>query len=390
MSFFFASAAGGVRRRRREQGDDERERADPSILEVRIRLVPAGAGEMTGLVSYTGTRCAARRCRRGRSVLGSPTLAATSTEDVRLGHRVPGRCESSSARFSRMRNAEIADALAELGTLYELDGAVRYRVIAYKEAARVIRQSPVSVAELAQQGKATDLPGIGDTLQTKIVALLDEGEIPAAAKLKEKFPATLVEVTRIPGVGAKTARRMFDELGITNLDELREAAIGERIRGVKGLGAKVEENVLAALEKLGEEGPAERVLLSEVLPVAEELAATLEAHPACDRVTIAGSARRMAETCKDIDLIATATEPEQLSKALAEHPLAAQAGTAGASGTRIVTHNGISVDLRIVPPAAYGNLLQHFTGSKAHNVELRERAVKAGLSVSEHGIKDVE
>ena len=183
---------------------------------------------------------------------------------------------------------------------------------------------------------------------------------------------------------------MFDELGITNLDELREAAIGEQIRGVKGLGAKVEENVLAALEKLGEEGPAERLLLSEVLPVAEELAATLEAHPACARVTIAGSARRMAETCKDIDLIATATEPEELSRALAEHPLAAQAGTAGASGTRIVTHNGISVDLRIVPPAAYGNLLQHFTGSKAHNVELRERAVKAGLSVSEHGIKDVE
>ena len=289
-----------------------------------------------------------------------------------------------------MRNAEIADALAELGTLYELDGAVRYRVIAYKEAARVIRQSPVSVADLARDGKATELPGIGDTLQTKIVALLEEGEIPAAAKLKEKFPATLVEVTRIPGVGAKTARRMFDELGITNLDELREAAIGERIRGVKGLGAKVEENVLAALEKLGEEGPRERLLLSEVLPIAEELAATLAAHPACDQVTIAGSARRWAETCKDIDLIATAADPEELSRALTEHPLAAQAGSASASGTRIVTHNGVSVDLRIVAPAAYGNLLQHFTGSKAHNVELRERAVAAGLSVSEHGVKDVE
>ena len=289
-----------------------------------------------------------------------------------------------------MRNAEIAEAMSELATLYELDGAIRYRVLAYKEAARVIRQSPVSVAELARAGRATELPGVGDTLQTKIVALLDEGEIPAAKKLKRKFPASLVEVTRIPGVGAKTARRLFDELGITTLDELRAAAESEQIRTVKGLGAKVEENVIAALEKLGDEGPSERVLLSEALPIAEELAEALRAHPDSDAVEVAGSARRRAETCKDIDLIATATDPAALARSLAEHPLAAQAGTAGESGTRIVTHNGISVDLRIVAPDAYGNLLQHFTGSAKHNIELRERAVKVGLSVSEHGILETE
>ena len=123
-----------------------------------------------------------------------------------------------------MRNAEIADAMTELATLYELDGAIRYRVLAYKEAARVIRNSPVSVEEMTREGKVTDLPGIGDTLATKIKDLLETGEIPAAAKLKKKFPATLVAVTRIPGVGSKTARRLFDELGVTNLDELREAA----------------------------------------------------------------------------------------------------------------------------------------------------------------------
>ena len=108
-----------------------------------------------------------------------------------------------------MRNAEIADAMSELGTLYELDGAVRYRVIAYKEAARVIRQSPVSVEELALAGKATELPGIGDTLQEKIVALVETGEIPSATKLKAKFPASLIEVTRIPGLGAKTVRKLY-------------------------------------------------------------------------------------------------------------------------------------------------------------------------------------
>ena len=127
-----------------------------------------------------------------------------------------------------MRNAEIAAAMEELGTLYELDGAVRYRVLAYKEAARVIRQSPVSVEELALAGRATELPGIGATLQDKIVALVETGEIPSATKLKRRFPASLVEVTRLPGVGAKTARRLYDELGVTNLTELREAAAGSR------------------------------------------------------------------------------------------------------------------------------------------------------------------
>ena len=289
-----------------------------------------------------------------------------------------------------MRNAEIAAAMEELGTLYELDGAVRYRVLAYKEAGRVIRQSPVSVEELALAGRATELPGIGATLQDKIVALVETGEIPSATKLKRRFPASLVEVTRLPGVGAKTARRLYDELGVTNLTELREAAVAERIRGVKGLGEKFEAGVITAIDRLSEEGAPGRVLLSKVLPVAEELAEALREHPASERVTVAGSARRMAETCKDIDLIATATDPAALATALNEHPLAAQAGSAGEAGARIVTFNGISVDLRIVPPDAYGNLLQHFTGSAAHNIELRERAVKAGLSVSEHGIAAVE
>jgi DNA polymerase (family 10) len=289
-----------------------------------------------------------------------------------------------------MRNAEIADALAELGTLYELDGAVRFRVLAYKEAARVIRQSPVSVAELARAGRAVELPGVGKTLQDKIVTLLDTGEIPSAVKLKAKFPASLVEVTRLPGLGAKTARRLFDELGVSSLDDLRQAAETEQIRHVKGLGAKVEENVLASLERLGTDGPAERMLLSHVLPVAEELARALRENPASDAVEVAGSARRRAETCKDIDLIATATDPVALATAATEHELVAQSGSAGESGARLVTHNGVKVDLRIVAPDAYGNLLQHFSGSAAHNIALRERAVGMGLSVSEHGIVHVE
>ncbi|MBK5117784.1 MAG: histidinol-phosphatase, partial [Thermoleophilia bacterium] len=289
-----------------------------------------------------------------------------------------------------MRNAEIAAALSELATLYELDGANRFRVIAYREAARVIRDCPHSVAELAREGRATDLQGVGETLQMKIVALLDEGEIPAAVKLKKKLPATLVEITRIPGVGAKTVRKMYDELGIASLEDLRVAASEHRLRGVKGLGAKLEENVLEALDRIESEGHEERRLLSETLEVGEQLVETLRQLPAAGKVELAGSARRWAETCKDIDIVATATDPEALADALLEHELADERRSGGAGGASIRTHNGLKVDLRIVPPAEFGNLLQHFTGSKEHNVKLRERALGLGLSISEHGVTETE
>jgi len=288
-------------------------------------------------------------------------------------------------------NAEIAAALEELGVLYELDGAVKYRVLAYGTAAKAIRESPVSVAELAAAGRATEIPGVGKTLAEKIDALIETGEIPAAAKLKAKFPPSLIEVTRVPGLGAKTARRLFEELGVATLDDLKAAAEAKKIRGLKGLGAKVEENVLAGLERIGEPGEASgRVLLSAARPIAEELARELREHPAADRVEVAGSVRRWAETCKDIDLIATAEKPTALAEALVASPLIAAAGKPGPNGVRAQTQNGLSVDLRIVAPEAFGNLLQHFSGSQAHNVQLREEAVARGLSVSEHGITEVE
>jgi DNA polymerase (family 10) len=289
-----------------------------------------------------------------------------------------------------MRNTEIAAALDELGTLYELDGAISYRVIAYREAARVVRDSPAPVADLAREGRATELPGIGKTLEAKIVTLLDEGSIPQADRLKEKFPPSLIEITRVPGLGAKTARRLHDELGVATLEQLKEAAGAGRLSSVRGMGPKAEENILAAVAKLEEGGIAERRLLSKVRPVAEDLAAALREAPGAVAVEVAGSARRWAETCKDIDLIATGDDPAALAEALTAHPLAAVGGAGGDAAARIVTHQGVTVDMRVTKPEAFGNLLQHFTGSAEHNVELRERAVARGLSVSEHGIKDTE
>jgi DNA polymerase (family X) len=287
-----------------------------------------------------------------------------------------------------MRNAEIAAAFRELGTLYELDGANRFRVLAYRDAARAIAECPAPVGELALEGRATELQGIGDTIQEKIVALLEEGEIPSAVKLKKKLPATLVEMTRIPGVGAKTVRRIYDETGIATVEELRSAAEAGQLRDLRGLGAKFEENVIAGLDRIEAEGSEERRLLLDIRDIGNELVTALADSDAADKVVLAGSARRWADTCKDIDIVATAADPIALTRELIEHPLIAESGKPSANGVRVRTHNGIALDLRIVPPEEFGNLLQHFTGSKEHNVKLRERAVKMGLSVSEHGIAD--
>lgn len=285
-----------------------------------------------------------------------------------------------------MRNSEIADAFAELGDLYELDGAIVHRVLAYRNAAKAIRDSPVSVQEKSKAGTVTELPGVGKTIAEKIVALLETGSIPAADKLKAKYPAGLVEVMRVPGLGAKKVRKLYDELGVTSIAELKQAAQAHQLRGLAGFGAKAEENILASLATFESEGPRRRVILSRTLEVAIELRDALRRHPAAGRVEIAGSARRLADSCKDLDLVATATDPLALSKAFAAMPLIEEAGKPGKAGVRASTNNGMSVDLRIVPPENFGNLLQHFTGSKAHNEALRTDAVKRGLHVSEYGV----
>src|SRR5216110_2579450 len=158
-------------------------------------------------------------------------------------------------------NTAIAAAFDELGDLYELDGAIVHRVVAYRNAAKSVRDAPVSVAALSREGRVTELPGIGRTLEEKILALLDTGTIPAAEKLRAKFPPGLVDLTRLPGLGPKRARRLYDELGIDSLQALREAAQGERLRDVRGFGRRFEEAVLAAFEAGVGERPAPRVLL---------------------------------------------------------------------------------------------------------------------------------
>ena len=276
----------------------------------------------------------------------------------------------------------------ELGDLYELDGAVVHRVLAYRNAAKAVREASTSVAALARAGTVTTLPGIGRTLEEKILALLETGTIPAVEKLRAKFPPGLVDMTRLPGLGPKRARRLFDELGIDSLTALREAAEAQRLRGVRGFGSKFEEAMLAAFAAGAGEAPRPRVLLSRALLIGDGIVAALRAHPASDRVELAGSARRMADAVKDLDIVATATDPPALLHAFAGLDVIEQCSAPGDNACRARTHTGMAVDFRVVEPDQYGNVLQHLTGSKQHNVALRERAVRRGLHVSEYGILD--
>jgi DNA polymerase (family X) len=288
-----------------------------------------------------------------------------------------------------LTNAQIAAAFDELADLYELDGAVQYRTIAYRTASKSVREASVSIAQLALDGRAAkEISGIGKTLEEKIVALAETGDIPRAKKLRDKFPTGLISVMHLPGFGPKRARRLYDELGIDSLDALRAAAEKQQIRGLRGFGAKVEETLLRVLAESPDGGPAPRILLSRALSIADQIVGALRSQPGAERVEVAGSLRRLADSVKDLDVIATAADPAALAAALGELPIVESVQSAGDAGARVLTHSGMKVDLKVVEPDQFGNVLQHFTGSKAHNVALRESAVRRGLHISEYGILD--
>lgn len=265
-------------------------------------------------------------------------------------------------------------------------------MLAYRRAAARIRETPSPVAELALAGKATELPGIGKTIAQKVVEAVREGEIRALRARRALVPPGVVEFLRLPGVGPKTAARIWTELGITTLQELEEAARCHRLRDLSGLGARSEEKILAALAAGAARRPPreERTLLGLALPAVQEVVAALSAHPAAIAVSEAGSVRRRRETVRDLDLVATSSEPAVLIAAFCEGPWTAEVVARGETKATVVGHQGLRFDLRVVPPECYGNVLQHFTGSKEHNVALREEAQRHGLSVSEYGVTTVE
>jgi DNA polymerase (family X) len=288
------------------------------------------------------------------------------------------------------RNDELADQLELLADLSELEGEDSFRVLAYRRAATRIRETGGPVAQLALDGKAKNLAGIGKTIEAKIVEVIELGEMKALTKRKGLVPAEVVKFMRLPGLGPKTARRIWQELGVTTLDELKAAAEGERLRALAGLGATSEAKILKALAETPKDPRESRRLLGDGLPAVLEVVAALREHPAAVKVSEAGSVRRRRETFRDLDLIATSTDAPALIEHFTTLPWVADVVAKGDTKATVISNEGLRFDLRVVPPESYGNLLQHFTGSKEHNVALREEAVRRGFSVSEYGVTTVE
>ncbi|HEX4525300.1 MAG TPA: DNA polymerase/3'-5' exonuclease PolX [Gaiellaceae bacterium] len=288
------------------------------------------------------------------------------------------------------RNDLLASQFDLLADLMELEGADGFRIGAYRKAAARIRETPSSVAQLALDGKAKQLQGIGKTIEAKIVEVVADGEIHALTKRKAEVPAEVAVFMRLPGLGPKTARRIWQELGITTVAALQAAAQAQQLRGHAGIGPGTEEKIAAALaQPQATEGP-RRALLGNTLPKLRAVVEVLREHPASVEVSLAGSARRMRETVRDLDIIATATDPVALVEHFCSLEWVVDVAAKGPTKATVVSQDGSRFDLRVVPPESYGNLLQHFTGSKNHNVALREDAVRRGYSVSEYSVTEVE
>jgi DNA polymerase (family 10) len=287
------------------------------------------------------------------------------------------------------RNADVADQFDLLADFLELEGSDQFRPLAYRRAAQRMRETGGSIAQLARDGKAKDLSGIGKTIEEKIVQIVEQGRIEALAQREARVPADVVHFMHLPGLGPKTARRIWKELGVETLADLKQAAESEQLRTLTGLGPKTEENVLKALatpRKKIEKKP----LLGRALPAVRAVVADLREHPAADQVSEAGSVRRLKEQVRDLDIIATASDPAALIEHFTQLPWVDEIVAKGKTKATVVASDGLRFDLRVVPPESYGNLLHHFTGSKQHNVALREEAVRRKLSISEYGIQNTE
>jgi DNA polymerase (family X) len=287
------------------------------------------------------------------------------------------------------KNADVADQFDLLADFLELEGGDQFRPLAYRRAAQRMRETGGSIAQLAVEGRAKELSGIGKTIEEKIVQIVEDGQIEALATRIERIPPGVVEFMRLPGLGPKTARRIWQELGISTVEDLKQAAEAEQLRTLTGLGAKTEENVLRALARPKKE--IERLpLLGQALPAVRAVVSVLREHPAADQVSEAGSVRRLKERVRDLDIIATASDPGALTEYLTKLKWVEEIAAHGKTKAVVVSNEGLRFDLRVVPPDSYGNLLQHFTGSKQHNVALREDAVRRKLSVSEYGVQNTE
>ncbi len=283
-----------------------------------------------------------------------------------------------------MRNFEVARLFELMGDVLELRGQNAFRIRAYRRAAQNVESLTEDVEVVAREGRLEDIPGIGKDLAGKIREYLETGRVKEIEAAKRGVPAGVVELMNVPGVGPRTAKLLYERGGIRSVARLEVLARAGKLRGLPGIQAKTEANILKGIGIV--RAGLERMPLGRALPIAEALAAALRRVGGVERAEIAGSIRRRKETIGDVDLLVTSTQPERAIKAFIGLPDVADVLEAGATKAAIRHREGIQADLRVVAPECFGAALAYFTGSKQHNIRIRERGVKRGLRISEYGV----
>jgi DNA polymerase (family 10) len=285
-----------------------------------------------------------------------------------------------------VRNTEIASLFTEIADFLEIKGENPFRVRAYRRAAQAMDGLSEDVAAVAARGGLQEIPGIGRDLAGKIQEYLERGAVEYLEDLRKEIPPGVVEMMGIHGVGPKTAKLLYERAGVTSVDRLEELVRAHALVGIPGIQAKTQENILKgiAVWKSGRE----RMPLGAALPLAEAIRAALEALEETDQISLAGSLRRMRETVKDIDVLVTSTRPARIMGAFVALPNVAEVLAHGETKSSVRLREGIQADLRVVEPECFGAALQYFTGSKQHNIRVRELAQRQGLKVNEYGVFD--
>ena len=285
-----------------------------------------------------------------------------------------------------MRNSEVAALFNEIADFLEIKGENPFRVRAYRRAAQAMEGLTEDVAAVAAREGLQDIPGIGKDLAGKIQEYLERGAVEYLEDLRKEIPPGVVEMMSVHGVGPKTAKLLYEKAGVTSVERLEELARGHALVGTPGIQAKTEENILKgiAVWKSGRE----RMPLGTALPVAEAIRAILEPLEETDQISLAGSVRRMRETVKDIDILVTSRRPARVMEAFVRLPNVVEVLAHGETKSSVRLREGIQADLRVVEPECFGAALQYFTGSKQHNIRVRELAQRQGLKVNEYGVFD--
>jgi len=285
-----------------------------------------------------------------------------------------------------MNNRQVADILYDIADMLEIKGEIIYKSIAYRRAADNILNLGRDINDVWRDGKLREIPGVGEALAKKLDELLRTGRLGYYEGLREEIPPGVVAMLAIPDVGPKTANLLYERLGLMSVADVGRAGREGKLRDLPGLGVKSEANILAGIEALHRR--TDRIPLGTAWPVAREILGALRVGcSALQQATVAGSLRRMKATIRDIDLLVASDEPEAVMDCFVNLPLVEEVALRGSTKTSVILHNGLQVDVRVLEPARYGSLLQYFTGSKDHNVALRELSLDQGLSLSEYGFK---